>query len=501
MFVDSSQLEPGHQIEADVCIVGGGAAGITLATRLAKGRTSVCLLESGARGTTANLDAQALYRGTYSGEVPTLDSDYLTTSRLRAFGGTTHLWAGYCRPLEAIDFETRDWVPNSGWPLSRASLEPYYDAASDFIGIGRFDLDNPDAGLGQSYFEDSETSERVFRFRATRFGQAFGPALHSAKDLTIYYGANVTEVVSSREGTSIQSLRASTLSGKQFTVKARYWVIAAGGIENARLLLASRSVQPAGLGNQHDQVGRYFMEHAVIHRGLGPVAIWPRFPMILYTAHGGPDLRANFVYPTEAHLRREKLLSISISFEAPAPANVFDRSDRALLRAAHQFDVSEKDVAGSSAFQLHRTIFMCECAPNPQSRVRLVSERDALGMPRVELDWRLTGLEIDTIHRYAEFMSRRIAELRMGRMKVATEKSELMGKLSPDAHHHMGTTRMSRDPKQGVVDANCRVHGIDNLYIGGSSVFPTSGAANPTFTILALSLRLADELERRLGIH
>ena len=142
---------------------------------------------------------------------------------------------------------------------------------------------------------------------------------------------------------------------------------------------------------------------------------------------------------------------------------------------------------------------MCECAPNRQSRVRLIAERDALGMQRVELDWRLSGLEVDSIHRYAEIMSRRVAELGMGRMKVAAEKHELIGMLSPDAHHHMGTTRMHDDPKQGVVDAGCRVHGIDNLYIAGSSVFPTSGAANPTLTIVALALRLADELERRLG--
>jgi hypothetical protein len=375
MFIESSDLEPGHRIEADVCIVGGGAAGITLASRLAKGCTSVCLLESGARGGAPDQQVQALYQGIYTGNVSSLDSDYLTASRLRAFGGTTNLWGGYCRPLDAIDFESRDWVPNSGWPISRSSLDPYYDAASDFIGIGRFDRDNPDAALGRSYFEDSDITEKVFRFNRKPFGVAFGPALHSAKDLTIYYGANAIEFVASRDATSIQSLRASTLSGQELTVKARHWVIAAGGIENARLLLASRSVQPAGLGNQHDLVGRYFMEHSVVHWGLGPLAVWPHFPMNLYRAHDKADRRANFVYPTEAHARREKLLSISISFESPAPARLFDHADRALISSANRLDVFQEDVAGQRAVQRPPTHINCVSAPKTPNRVRHVSER------------------------------------------------------------------------------------------------------------------------------
>ena len=282
MFIESTRLDSGHRIEADVCIVGGGAAGITLASRLAKGRTSVCLLESGGMGSIPDPDLQELYAGEYVGEVPTLNSSYLTASRLRAFGGTTNLWSGYCRPLDELDFESRDWVPNSGWPISRSTLNPYYDAASDFVGIRRFDRDNPDAALGRSYFEGPDFAERVFRFSPMRFGMEYAAELHNKKNITVYYEANAIEFVASRDGRSAESLRASTLSGVELSVKARYWVIAAGGIENARLLLASRSGQPAGLGNQHDLVGRYFMEHAVVHWGLGQIgrihlfAEWPR---------------------------------------------------------------------------------------------------------------------------------------------------------------------------------------------------------------------------------
>lgn len=441
---------------------------------------------------------QALYDGKYAGEVPSLDSSYLSGSRLRAFGGTTNLWLGYCRPLEAIDFERRDWVPESGWPFSRSVLDPYYDAASDFMKIGRFDTDNPDADRGRSYFESPNTSEKVFRFRSMRFGEVRSAELREARNVTVCLHANVLDLVASAEGTSVESVRVSTLSGKKSSVRARRWVIAAGGIENARLLLVSDGVHRGGLGNQHDLVGRYFMEHPVIYVGFGPAVFWERFPMSLYLQHDGVDRRANFVYPTEAIARREKLLTISMNFMWRANASGFSRTDQAVVAATRQVDAFQEDAEELRPPAWHKTTLVCECAPNPQSRVRLIAERDALGMRRVEVDWRLTGLEADTIHRYAKIMSRRIAELGMGRMKLAAEKHQLLGMMSAP-HHHMGTTRMHDDPKQGVVDANCRVHGIENLYVAGSAVFPTSGAANPTFTILALALRLAEQLERDLG--
>jgi choline dehydrogenase-like flavoprotein len=280
-------------------------------------------------------------------------------------------------------------------------------------------------------------------------------------------------------------------------VRARSFVIAAGGIENPRLLLASNGVQAAGLGNQHDQVGRFFMEHAVVHWGLGPAFIWARHPMLRYRIRGpGPEsLQVHFVYPREEVARRARRLSILMSFEARARENLFSDFDRSLMQATAWTDAHAGLGPGAVPPEKLRTIFLCESAPNPASRITLTHERDALGMPRVKLAWKLTGLEVETLAWFAGLMSRRIGELGLGRMKVEPRPEELVGMLSPNAHHHMGTTRMHDDPKQGVVDANCRVHGISNLYIAGSSVFPTSGAANPTFTLLALALRLADHLK------
>ncbi len=496
MLINAQKLPAGHRIDADLCIIGGGAAGITLASRFDGSALTVCLLESGA----LEFDPvpQALCEGEYVGEVPSLDARYLTDSRRRVFGGTTSIWAGYVRPLEVIDFEKRDWVPESGWPFGYAHLEPYYNAASDFLGIGRFDQDNPDTGRAPSLFEGPDCRERVFRFAPKRFGPEHSGRLRESGNITVFLNASATELVPTSGGKAVASLRAGSPAGARITVRARQWVLAAGGIENARLLLVSGGQDGRGLGNDRDLVGRYFMEHSFIPWGLGPVFIWGRHAMDLYRFHNESDPRALFVFSSEDLMRRERLLNVSMSLENPATPEMFSSFDRALIQASGPVDSERLDDESYAPPQAHRLTFLCETAPNRNSRVTLGNRRDALGMPRVVLDWRLSGREVETIHIYADVMSRRIAERGLGRMKVEPSLDRLLGLLSRDAHHHMGTTRMNDDPSKGVVDADGRVHGLRNLWVAGSSVFPTSGAANPTFTIVALALRLADRLRTEL---
>jgi choline dehydrogenase-like flavoprotein len=480
VIVDARELPPDHTIEADVCIVGAGAAGIALARYLGDAGVSVCLIESGGRD--LHSPTQALYQGEYAGDVPTLDARYLVDSRRRVLGGTTSMWAGQCRPLEPIDFERRDWIPHSGWPLTREELDPWYRAASDLLHIPPFVEKEPQRAGERSYFEGPDTTERLFRVRPLRFGIEHEQALANSRNIACYLHANALELVTAESGAVVERLRVATLTGLRATVRARRFVVAAGGIENPRLLLASNGVQLAGLGNQHDQVGRFFMEHSVVHWGLGPAFIWGRNPMWRYRIRGpGPEaLQVHFIYPTE---------------EARARDRMFGEFDRTLMQATAWTDAEPGQGPGAEPPSKLRTVFMCESAPNPASRITLTGEKDALGMPRVKLTWKLTGREVETLSWFADLMSRRIGELGLGRMKVEAGPEDLVGMLSPDAHHHMGTTRMHDDPKQGVVDSNCRVHGVSNLYMAGSSVFPTSGAANPTFTLLALALRLANHLK------
>jgi choline dehydrogenase-like flavoprotein len=284
------------------------------------------------------------------------------------------------------------------------------------------------------------------------------------------------------------------LDGPEFSLRSRVVVLATGGIENARLLLASNGVEAAGLGNRHDLVGRFFMEHPHTHSGEflpSPVAR----PLGLYQLHrrGGVDVLG--VLALSAAVRRDaRLANFTASLAPRTQGGAFER-DLGVVIAG--FDAEGERAQGIPRFAFSNE---CEQVPNPESRVQLAYERDALGMNRVTLKWRLASEDRDSLRRSHEILAREIGRAGLGRVKPGL--SEPDGAWPADlngARHHMGTTRMHSDPKRGVVDADSRVHGIANLFVAGSSVFPTSGAANPTLTIVALALRLADHLKREFA--
>ena len=497
MIIDTRQLPQDSAIDADLCIIGAGPAGVTIAMALDRTKISVCLLESG--GHEHEERTQSLYQGEYAGNIPTVDSNYLHNTRYRYFGGTSNVWGGYCRPLEAIDFEQRDWVPNSGWPFPKSHLDPYYRSASEFMRMGTFDEDNPerDDPNFPSQFGGDVFDDKVFRFRATRFGREYRQRIADSSNISLYLYANAIEIVANRSGADIEGIDVATLSGKRARVKARYYVLATGAIENARLLLASRRVHEKGLGNQHGLVGRYFMEHAVIHYGLGPLVVWGDIPMNLYRARCYDDdneRRAQFVYPSLDSIRTNKMLTVTLDLHLLEDA--ITDFDQAIIKAS--FDVDRGHDKHDDP-QMFRTIYMCEQAPSPANRVTLTGDKDELGMPRVKLQWSLADLETKTIYRFARLLTQWVGERSYGRVKLPVPEEVLLQTMSWGCHH-MGTTRMHRDPKQGVVDENCRVHGVDNLLVAGSSVYPTSGAANPTFTIIALALRMVDDLKTNPGL-
>jgi choline dehydrogenase-like flavoprotein len=552
VIVDYLSGSPAADVEADLCIIGAGAAGITIARSFIGTSVKVCLIESG--GEAGEQRNQALYEGSSVGTVP-LDPG---SARMRVFGGSCNLWGGGCIPLSRHDLEPRDWVPHSGWPLSYGELEPYYQRARAFCQIeahefvdGSFVSSTPHPPLD---FEPSKLVNQIFARSPILFGEAYRAELEQAPNIQVLLHANLLELLPTPNGAAVQEARIGTLSGRRSTVRARHYVLACGGIENARLLLLSDSVVPQGLGNQHDLVGRYFMDHPsgtlgtlatdTPHRvtrpydrrlGKGPAPAFPeiglapnaqrRHQLLSGRVHPfgveGPlpkgiralrEFRAALRRPVQdegALLEARLCEALRNGPAAEAVATPTESLGTLLLRLglgmgdiarALAQKLTDQPTVGSSHIEL---VGYFEQAPNPDSRITLGSDTDALGQRKVCVEWRLTPLDRHTYRYAANLFGDELARTSGGSFALEPWLAEDDG-VAPQVHgtaHHLGTTRMSDDPLSGVVDRNCRVHGMQNLHIAGSSVFPTGGWAFPTFTIVALSLRLSDRLREALSVR
>lgn len=515
--IDARSLPPEEVLRGTVCIVGAGAAGIALALELAEAGVEVLLLESG--GYEPEPATQALYGGENVGR------SYfpLEASRLRFFGGTTNHWAGVCRELEPLDFEPRPWVPGSGWPLARRDLEPFYPRARTLCELTPAPED-PEA----LPFPGGRFPTRWVSFSPpTRFGSHYREKLEASEKVRLLLHANAVEVEPAPERSRVARIHCATLEGGRFSVEARYYVLALGGLENARLLLASRSVHARGVGNGHDLVGRFFMEHPHVEAGTWllsegslhrPVYDWPD------PAGGYRGAHMALLTLSEAQLREEELLgwSAELRITTPSQESAAFQALRAVGGAARRGEAPEDlgrhlrtilgdlDAAVWGAWQRatgnpgsdarYEITLRTEQAPDPESRLTLADEKDALGMPRPRLAWRLREQDVASLRRGLELLALEVGRLGWGRVRLPDPEEEPgWSERIHGGWHHMGTTRMASDPKRGVVDRDCRVHGFEDLYVAGSSVFPTSGWANPTLTLVALAVRTAHHLRDRLA--
>lgn len=495
-FIDARTVPSGTTVHADVAIVGGGPAGITLALALANTKLKVVLLESG--GMTFDAKTQSLYQGSKIG------APYVTleASRLRYLGGSSNHWGGWCRPMDAVDFEERDWMPYSGWPITKADLDRhfvkahemceagtlYYDAAAKIAGgIGQPLALGP-GGITTRWFQFSKMRGSVL---PTHFGERYAGDLKKVSRLSVYLWANVTRLGMNPSGTYVRQLDVATLDGRRFNVKAKTCVLAAGGIEVARLLLASNDVVKAGVGNSHDMVGRFFADHPV-PRDNAVLVLFGGEPAPFYlgnqTTHGA-ILRAG-LFPSEKFRRNHEVMASSITVEGKVELD-------ALGKAAVATTANALGVDASNA-SYHSLGCGMELTPDPDRRLTLTDERDALGMPKLKLHMRIAVQDFDKYRLTLKELGRQLLESRIGMVKLNLRTRDEWYASLDWGNHHMGTTRMSADPKNGVVDANLRVHNVVNLYVAGSSVFPTYGAANPTVNLLALVLRLAEHLKEEL---
>jgi choline dehydrogenase-like flavoprotein len=491
MFLDAHTLKE-TTLEADICIAGGGAAGMTLALDLRASGLSVILLESG--GFRREAETQALSNGRMIG----INTWNLRTMRIRALGGATGHWEGWCRPLMPQDFEVRDYVPNSGWPIRYADLLPWYARACETLEIGAFEWD---AGarakaMGTAVLPTGVAIDhRYYQFSPpTRFARAYGATLEKTANIRVIAHANVADILLNENRGRVESFTCRTLVKTEFHVHANRYVLALGGIENARVLLAARSQEPEGVANGRGVVGRYFMEHPHYYGSVGIVhfseldrRFYSAMDSDLKRANGTPVRVMGALGLAADVARSERLLNFSAAFHP-----IKEKGETSALPPASMQALLTR---GGGAHQEGQLAIRAEQSPLADSRVSLTDDVDALGMRRAALDWRIAEEDDLQLHRGLVILARELGASGIARAWIPGDASRFRWRASPGGHH-LGTTRMGTDPAASVVDADCRTHDVENLYVAGSSVFPTGGEANPTLTIVALAHRLADTLTR-----
>lgn len=515
MHVDAREIESGSVIEGDLCIIGAGAAGLSIALEFDGSPVRVILLEGG--GFEYDEQVQELYSGRTTGQ-PYFP---LKACRLHYFGGTTGHWGGQCSPLDDVDFAERPWVPHSGWPIQRGELEPFYERAHEILDLGPYTYDvaswlSANPKLGTPLSPDGGVWSKLWRFvppPKLKFGKKFRSRIVESKNIQLYTYANVMKLQLDEGASRIESVSVSNHAGKKHTVRARQFVLAGCSIQNARLLLASNDRLPAGLGNEHDLVGRFFMEHLE----LKAAELWLRRanPLKLYQYNYG-ETAARIEFAISAEKQREhailngtaSLMPLSLAREIKPVIEVWGDGDpRQSLRVLTVDREKSRDRLKKASpearlpeHQAYEVFLRLEQVPNPNSRVTLDSERDALGMPRATLHWELSRIEKHTIRTVCRLIAQQLGAADAARVRLMEylrdEADDSWPSFTGGGWHHVGTTRMSDDPRQGVVNRDCRLHRIPNLYVAGSSCFPTSGAVNPTLSIVAMSLRLADHLRQ-----
>lgn len=463
----------------DVCVIGSGPAGITLARRLAAKNRRVGLFEAG--GFEATAESQEVYEGESRGEPEYYSLD---TCRLRFFGGTSNHWGGWTRPLDPWDFEPNPANPLSGWPIASADLDAYAGETAEILEL------TPDRAPPDLLGEDSGFLPRLFRFSrpVVHFGEKYRAELEKSKAVEVFLNANLVDL--RLDGGRIsEAVFRSYARPEPFGVRAKAFVICLGGLENPRALLNANSQVNAGIGNQYGFVGRCFLEHP--HAPVGKVAM--REPLVRMHAYS----------PTPQTMRSLGVLNFGLRIGDEGQWNAPDFHGPLTPQPACQVDfdaILKAAIEGAPppcAAHFGDVFVSCEQSIDVDNRVVLIDERDRFGLRRIRLDWRVSQQDLKTLRVAAGEMASLLARRDIARMRVvdwlAKGEAPTLERVW-GGNHHMGTTRMSADPRQGVVDADCRVHTVGNLYCGGSSVFSTSGHANPTYTIVQLALRLGDHL-------
>jgi choline dehydrogenase-like flavoprotein len=479
--------------------------------------------------------------------------------RCRVLGGSSHAWTGKSAAFDHVDFAAREWVPYSGWPFGLETLGPYLDRAANALNLGpncyddrlwelmRLTPPQPqlDPSLLKSFFWQFARS-RSDKMDFLRFGPEF--VTSDAPNVRVLLNATVTRIDTDKAGASFRGLEISTIDGVRSSVRATTAVLAASGIENPRLLLVSNGVHANGLGNQNDIVGRFLMDHPTARIGRFKVedipAIMQRFGLYGVKHRGRAHMYQHGLVASEELQERERLLHCAVFMsEERASDDPWDALKR-LLRANSDRPISDLLALASSPDLLAKGVGMrvlessavpqrvkrffintmtrqhpnfagremrglphklsglridgiSEQRPDPESRITLSDKSDALGVPIARVNWRIDNDVRRSLIRLGLLLAEELPRAGLPRplLEDWIAQQRPQDSVITDHGHTSGTTRMSENPKLGVVDSNCQVHGVARLYVAGASVFPTSGHANPTLMIVTLAIRVADQIK------
>jgi choline dehydrogenase-like flavoprotein len=470
----------------DVCVCGSGPAGITVARELAAGGKRVALLEAG--GLEFTEQSQSHYAGTESG-ISTFDIA-VKHGRLRYFGGTSNHWSGMCGIFSESDFWSRRYHELPGWPIARSEVLAHLPAACEILDLGTTDFSSKPLGAPG---RDAFAHVGIALSPPTRFGTKYRKEIVESSGIDLFINANLVDLHLDRSPgvrQRIDHVLVSNYRGETAKLVARQYVLALGSIENARMLLSANKQLPVGIGNHSDFVGRCYMEH--LNVGIGRFVTRAGQTMI----NDGTNLTAR-----EPTLLRLNVGAGILSLGTNAKPRESGRLGpvRGVLRKA------ACDVETVRDFARRFKDFTCagdgvissliEQAPDRNNRVTLRDEVDDFGLRRAHVHWVLSDADRRTVRALGLELAKELVALDAARVQLSAFITDTSKDIPVLSHaHQMGTTRMAADPRLGVVDANCQVHGVGNLYMAGSSVFPTGGGINPTLTIVMLSLRLAKHL-------
>jgi choline dehydrogenase-like flavoprotein len=469
----------------DACLCGAGPAGITVARVLAKQGKRVAIFEGG--GLEYSEPSQDIYKGESIG---LQYWDEVHTGRLRFFGGTSNHWGGRCAHFDNVDFEQRNYFGLPGWPIPREELLKYFDEACSILDISKegFQASQKEKWKGENF----RMSEVTFS-PPTRFGTKYHQELRDSSNIDVYINANLTDIKLNKDLDAVESFEIQNYKNNKFLFSANNYVIALGAIENARVLLNCNKQIATGIGNQAGMVGRCFMEHFNVEIGN-------------FVADNSNVWQQNSIQlnPSENLIRKLEIGNAVLAFDRNVEPVSYGRLK--ILKQTMREEICKSDFITD----LSRKVVdfncpgdgvitsMIEQTPNLQSRVFLGTEKDMFGMRRVKLDWQVNENDKKTVRTLGIEIAKEMARIGVARVQLKDyilDSTKVIDDFGRHAHQ-MGTTRMSEDPKFGVVNKNLQIHGFKNIFVAGSSVFPTGGGSNPTMNLVMLAERLGVYLSK-----
>ena len=503
--------------DARVLIIGSGAAGLSLALKLEKLKIPSLIIEGG--NSEYSDESQEIYNGEI---VSKHDLAYgLKDSRMRYFGGSTNCWAGLCGEFDEEDFLERDWINLSGWPIFKKDLDPYYNEASKFLNIDRKKITHPNKYAKVPNLEGFQTRSLYNTFIGS-FGILFDDHLKKSKLITIYLAANCTRINQNTINSNlIDSVNINSFDGVSKLIKSKNIILCCGGIENARLLLNTKTEISPAIGNHSDMLGKYFSEHPIApcatvigpngkifnmkqnwHQADNDVKAYYKIPFEIQKKFNISNSAIHF-FEQEDELTKSDLSAINLyKFFKDYKNSRLDKNDF-LEIIKNPIDVLSSYRQRKKRSKIRTAVrFTLEQTPNEQSKIYLGNQLDKFGQRKIKLDWKFNKIERRTVNFLMAYTADVLQKNKIGTLKMDSQLYNFKETLPLDlrgGQHHCGTTRMAISQKNGVVDKDLKVFGMKNLFVCGSSVYPTNSWVNPTFTIIALSLRLADNISNKFN--